>query len=187
MQNFLSISPDPAGAEEAVTTPATASIHQAAMPMKAAPIHRGVALKRLAASVTASSVLLVSVAGCATASKDVPVQSVSPLTYSTFDCDQLRTEGSRLQARAGELGGRLDEAAANDKAITGVGVVLFWPALFFLGGTKQQEAEFGRVRGELAAIEQAATAKRCGMAPQVTPASVGNALAPSANVRLTTP
>jgi hypothetical protein len=60
-----------------------------------------------------------------------------------------------------QLGGRLDEAANNDKAIVGVGVLLFWPALFALGGTKQQEAEYGRLKGEAEALQQAAVGKKC--------------------------
>lgn len=45
----------------------------------------------------------------------------------------------------------------------GVGLVLFWPALFALGGTKQQEAEYARLKGEHDALQQAAVAKKCGV------------------------
>ena len=62
------------------------------------------------------------------------------MQYNTYDCDQITAENARLDSKVTQLGGRLDEAASNDKAITGVGIVLFWPALFALGGTKQQEA-----------------------------------------------
>src|SRR5213079_1316147 len=60
-----------------------------------------------------------------------------------------------------QLGGRLDEAANNDKGIATVGIILFWPVLFALGGTKQQEAEYSRLKGEYDAVQQAAIAKRC--------------------------
>lgn len=63
--------------------------------------------------------------------------------------------------RLTELGGRLDQAASNDKTITGVGVILFWPALFALGGTKQQEAEFSRLKGEYEALQKTAVDKKC--------------------------
>ena len=65
--------------------------------------------------------------------------------------------------RVSQLGGRLDEAASNDKAIGVVGAVLFWPALFALGGTKNQEAEYARIRGEHDALQQASIQKKCGM------------------------
>ena len=74
----------------------------------------------------------------------------------------------RLHQRVNQLGGRLDEAASNDKAIATAGGLLFWPALFALGGTKQQEAEYGRMKGEYDALQQAAVARKC---PGITPQS----------------
>jgi len=107
-------------------------------------------------------------AGCATASKDISATYVSPLQYQGYDCDQLSAEVRRIKVRVDQLGGRLDQAAANDKTITGVGVILFWPALFALGGTKQQEADYARLKGEYDAINQAAIVKRC---PSLMPAA----------------
>ncbi|MBL8328984.1 MAG: hypothetical protein JNJ71_09050 [Rubrivivax sp.] len=103
--------------------------------------------------------------GCATSSKDVAAAYVSPTQYQAYDCQQLIAESQRLQTRYTQLGGRLDEAASNDKMLTGVGLVLFWPALFALGGTKQQEAEYARLRGEYEAVQQAAIQKKCGLEP----------------------
>ena len=98
---------------------------------------------------------------CATAGKDVASTYVSPMQYANYDCDQLRAESMRISGRVNQLTGRLDEAASNDKAIAGVGMILFWPALFALGGTKQQEAELSRLKGEYDAIETTATTKKC--------------------------
>lgn len=102
-------------------------------------------------------------AGCATSSKDIASTYVSPVQYQGYDCDQIAAENQRLATRVSQLGGRLDEASSNDKAIMGVGLVLFWPALFALGGTKQQEAEYARLKGEHDALQQAAVAKKCTM------------------------
>ena len=99
--------------------------------------------------------------GCATASSDIASVYVSPLQYQSYDCEQLAAEGQRIQSRVAQLGGRLDEAATNDKRITGAGIILFWPALFFLGGTKQQEADYARLKGEYDAVQQAAIQKKC--------------------------
>ncbi len=105
--------------------------------------------------------LSLALAGCATASKDITPAYVSPMQYQSYDCDQLTGEIQRIEGRVGQLGGRLDQAAANDKAIGVVGAVLFWPALFALGGTKGQEADYARLKGESDAIQQAAIAKKC--------------------------
>jgi hypothetical protein len=103
----------------------------------------------------------VCLAGCATASKDIASTYVSPMQYHSYDCNQIAAEVARIQVRVSQLGGRLDEAASNDKALMGVGLVLFWPALFALGGTKQQEAEYAHLKGEYDALQQAAIQKKC--------------------------
>src|SRR5437899_2803869 len=99
--------------------------------------------------------------GCATASKDVTATYVSPMQYQGYDCEQIAGEIQRINVRVNQLGGRLDEAANNDKGIMAVGLILFWPVLFALGGTKQQEAEYARLKGEYDALEQQATLKKC--------------------------
>ena len=103
----------------------------------------------------------IALSGCATASKDIAATYISPMQFQSYDCDQLASETQRIQSRVVQLGGRLDTAASNDKAIAGVGVLLFWPALFALGGTKQQEADYARLRGEYDAVQQSAILKKC--------------------------
>lgn len=113
---------------------------------------------------------------CSTASKDISAAYVSPLQFQNLDCDQLSAEVLRIQARINQIGGRLDQAAANDKTITGVGIILFWPALFALGGTKQQEADYARLKGEYDAIQQAAIMKKCSaLIPPAPPAPAASA------------
>lgn len=118
-------------------------------------------MKTIFAGVACAGLVLT---GCSTASKDIAASYVSPMQYNTYDCDQITAENARLSGKVTQLSGRLDEAASNDKAITGVGIVLFWPALFALGGTKQQEAEYAKLKGEHDALQQAAVLKKCSMA-----------------------
>jgi len=126
-------------------------------------------MKKLVIAVVSASLVL---GGCATASKDVATSYVSPMQYQSYDCDQISNESQRVQSRVGQLGGRLDQAAANDQAIGVAGALLFWPALFFLGGTKTQEAEYGRLKGEYDGLQQASIAKKCsGLVPQSSPSA----------------
>ena len=118
-------------------------------------------------------------AGCATSSQDIATAYVSPLQYSSYDCNQIIAEMQRVQVRVNQMAGRLDQAASNDKVLTGVGVILFWPALFALGGTKEQEAEYARLKGEYEALNKAAIEKRCNL-PPAQPAAAGVAPAASA-------
>jgi hypothetical protein len=125
---------------------------------------------------TTASLLSISIAlaGCATASKDIAGAYVSPLQYQNYDCEQIGAEQSRIQNRISQIGGRLDEAASNDQGLVAVGLILFWPALFFLGGTKQQEAEYARRKGEYDALHQTAIQKKCAAVvspPKVVPVS----------------
>lgn len=113
----------------------------------------------------------VGVSACATSSGDIAASYVSPMQYQPYDCAQIASELQRVQSRSAQLAGRLDEAAANDKVLTGVGAVLFWPALFALGGTKQQEAEYARLKGEHDALTQASIARRCPGAMPAAPLS----------------
>ena len=93
------------------------------------------------------------------------------MQYQSYDCDQITGEEQRIQARVVQLGGRLDEASTHDKGIMGAGLILFWPALFALGGTKEQEAEYGRLKGEYDAITQEAIVKKRAGAVPVTPST----------------
>ena len=99
--------------------------------------------------------------GCATSSKNIGSAYVSPLQYQAYDCEQLGAEAARITQAAQQLGGRLDDAASNDAALMGVGLILFWPALFALGGNKAQEAEYSRLKGEADAVQRTAIAKKC--------------------------
>ena len=117
------------------------------------------------------------ISGCATSSANIAASYATPIQYQGYDCTQLAAEAQRIHGRVNQLAGRLDEAASNDKMIMGVGVgvgmVLFWPALFALGGTKQQEADYARLKGEYDAIQQAMIAKKCEQG--TAPASTANA------------
>ena len=102
------------------------------------------------------------VAGCATPPDEMPAQYVSPVQYENYDCDQISAEMERVSRRVNELYLSLKKTADNDAAQMGIGLVLFWPALFFLeGGDSPQAAEYGRLKGEYEALESTAVRKRC--------------------------
>jgi len=67
----------------------------------------------------------------------------------------------RVGNRASALTGQPQSAADSDAMLVGVGSVLFWPALFFLGGDDAQANELGRLRGEHEALQQAGIEKEC--------------------------
>lgn len=99
-------------------------------------------------------------AACASAPANVTAQYVSPLQYRNYDCDQLAVESQRIGLRASEVSGQQQQKANNDALATGVGIVLFWPALIFLA-SGDKSGELSRLKGESDAIEQAAIQKGC--------------------------
>jgi len=123
-------------------------------------------MKKLTVIVASLAVL----AACASSPNQIAATYVSPLVYQGFDCDQMRAEGARINARVAEVTGQQQAAANNDAAMMGVGLVLFWPALFFLQGDKTKSTELARLKGESDALQQAYIQKSCGAA-QTVPAA----------------
>jgi hypothetical protein len=98
---------------------------------------------------------------CATSSSEIRASYVSPLQYQGFTCQQIAAEAARISSRAAELAGVQDSKRTEDQIATGVGVIIFWPALFMVKGDGQTAAELARLKGENEALEQAAIQKNC--------------------------
>lgn len=102
------------------------------------------------------------VTACAEHPEKIAAQYVSPMQYDGYNCKQIGAEMQRVSSRIGDLGGQQEKAATNSDVVMGVGLVLFWPALFFLDSNSAQAAEYARLKGEFNALEQAAIQKKCG-------------------------
>ena len=102
--------------------------------------------------------------GCATAPEKLGTTYVSPLQYKDYTCDQIGMEMQRVSRKVAELRGTLDKDASNDAAQMGIGLILFWPALFFLeGGDGVNASQYSHLKGEFEALEQVAIQKDCGI------------------------
>lgn len=101
-------------------------------------------------------------AACSKSSEDISATYVSPAVYNDYTCNQIQQEIVRVNTQVNQMSGKLDDNAEKDEAVTAAGIILFWPALFFLGGTKEEEAEFARLKGEFNALEQVSIQKNCG-------------------------
>ena len=99
-------------------------------------------------------------AGCADKSEKIAAIYVSPLKYNSNTCQQLKQEYARVVLRSAKVNKKQDEIAKNDETATAIGLILVWPALFFIEGDDEKE-EVGRLKGELDAIEQSAIQKDC--------------------------
>ena len=113
---------------------------------------------------------VVALSGCAKNADKISSTYVSPLQYQSLTCDQIAEESARVASRAASVSGAQNKQAKNDAIATGVGVVVFWPALLFLSPGKDQSAEVGRLKGDMEALEQAAIAKNCSIQFRAAPA-----------------
>ena len=103
------------------------------------------------------------VTACASGSDKIAATYVSPIQYASYSCRQIGEESQRLSSRAAQAAGVQDKKRTNDAVVTTVGVIVFWPALFFIDGDNQQTAELARLKGEMEAVEQASIQKNCGI------------------------
>lgn len=103
---------------------------------------------------------------CASRPEDISAAYVSPLQYQSYNCNQIRMEIDRVTRRVHEVSGAQDDQADDDAVALGVGLVLFWPALFFMIGDDKKE-ELSRLKGEYEALEQAAIQKECNIAREI--------------------
>ena len=98
--------------------------------------------------------------GCATNPNKISATYVSPLKYQNYTEQQIIVEMDHINRRTTELYHSLKKEANKDAGQMAIGMVLFWPALFFLeGGDGPEAAEYARLKGEYEALRQVAVQK----------------------------
>jgi len=106
--------------------------------------------------------LFVFLFGCASNPDKIDSTYVSPLVYQNYDCQQLAMESDHIGRRTTELYHRLKAERKADNWQMGIGLVLFWPALFFLeGGDGPEAAEYAQLKGEYEAVRENTIQKKC--------------------------
>jgi hypothetical protein len=80
--------------------------------------------------------------------------------YDSYDCQQVGGELSRLTRKVTESAGAVEENASSDSTTMAIGLILFWPSLFFLDGDGAEAQEYGRLKGEYEALEIASIQKK---------------------------
>ena len=95
-------------------------------------------------------------AGCATNPDNIQATSKSPMTY----CNEMNMEAQRISDRLTDITGQQRAEASKDAVAMTVGMLVFWPALFFMMGDDHKD-EIATLRGEAIALQSAANAKGC--------------------------
>lgn len=106
--------------------------------------------------------VVVLVSGCASSPDKIDAAYVSPLKYRDYDCDQIALEMDYVGQRTNKLYARLKSERTADNVQMGVGLLVFWPALFFLeGGDGPEAAEYAQLKGEYEALRENAVQRKC--------------------------
>lgn len=107
--------------------------------------------------------LMLALSGCASHPTSIQPAYVSPVKYADYDCQQIEAERNHIGHRITELHRQLEWENRKDSAQMTTGLLLFWPALFFLeGGDGPAATEYAALNGEFQALSQSAAQKRCG-------------------------
>lgn len=104
---------------------------------------------------------LAALAGCATRAVDVPPAPASPAEFTAWDCTRIDDERDRVQQRASDVAWTVDERVGNNILALGLGVTVFWPALFAMQPDGLEAAELARLKGRYEALGVAAQGKAC--------------------------
>ncbi len=99
--------------------------------------------------------------GCASSPKSIQAAYVSPMKYENYSCDQIGAEQVAVDQRTQSLYQSLRKRRKGDNAKMAVGLVLFWPALFFLKGNGAKQAEFAQLKGDYNALRTVSVQKTC--------------------------
>ena len=103
----------------------------------------------------------IGLSGCANDPKNISASYVSPIQYEGYTCPQIREEAARLSSKAAEITGVQQSKANGDAVAMGVGLVLFWPSLFFIKGDGSTATEVAHLKGQMDALEQASIKRKC--------------------------
>lgn len=116
-------------------------------------------MKKILASVVA---LLLGAGGCATHPNSLKGTSASDLKYDALSCKQISVQATDARRRIVALYDVLADKADGDVWQTGLGLTIFWPALFLLeGGDGAEAVEYQTLQGDYVALQQEASAKEC--------------------------
>ena len=98
---------------------------------------------------------------CATNPNKIQASYVSPVMYKDYDKEQIIMEMDHISRRTLEVYNSLKQTANDDAAQMTVGLLIFWPALFFLeGGDGPEAAEYARLKGQYEALRTVAVQKK---------------------------
>lgn len=108
-----------------------------------------------------TSATIAVVSGCATKAADVQSSYVSSSTYARLTCRQIVAEKEAIAGEVSRVSHAQNEQRKKDQIATGVGIVVFWPALIYNAAVGDERENLSRLKGEYEALDRAASEKGC--------------------------
>lgn len=107
-----------------------------------------------------SFLVLFSLSGCASMSRNVVPIYVPPLKYQYYNCVQIKQKLEDIRSKVGILSHIQDADAVSDPIALSSGLISLWfPVMFMSGGSHAKE--LAQFKGDVIALEQVATDKQC--------------------------
>jgi hypothetical protein len=90
----------------------------------------------------------------------------SPIAYSSYDCASLKTNIVEVTDQVRQATGQQRRAHTRDEVAMGVGLFVFWPALFLISGDSNRE-NLAYLKGKYQALNDEAVLKNCPVAAEI--------------------
>ncbi len=116
------------------------------------------------------AVAALTVGACTKGPDKIEATYVSPSTFDGRSCSKLMSERNAIVSRLNSLTEQQQSAARTDAVATGVALVLFWPAAFALGATKDNATALSSAKGNYDAITTKMQQQGCAV-PEATETS----------------
>jgi len=116
-------------------------------------------ISKTSVAVIACSIMV----SCAQNPNNIHPTYVAHDRYAAMSCQELRIEAESVSRHAAILAGRQTNEEAQDAVALGVGLLLFFPALYLVEGNSGNAAKLAYLKGQADAIEQASGNKQCGI------------------------
>jgi hypothetical protein len=116
---------------------------------------------RSAVHVILLSAVGLALSACVTRAVDVKPVPANPADYAGWSCDRLQDELDVVQQRAADVAYAVDERAGNNILALGVGVTVFWPALFAMRPDGLEAQDLARLKGRFEALRGAERQQSC--------------------------
>ncbi len=99
--------------------------------------------------------------GCASRSGSIPAAPMSPDEFVTWSCIRIDDDSERVQKRASDVAYAVDQRVGQNILALGVGLTVFWPALFALRPDGLEAEELAQLKGRFEALGLASARKAC--------------------------